>query len=109
MSKSSSHKSQSSNPKPRKKNDPRYERVVVGYRLVAMQADQVDEIARMEGRNVHPKWHASVLDGRLRCPWCFLKGGVQGKHFCRWRTASGERPVGGAIRQVPIYEWRLKK
>ena len=105
MSKSNSNKSQNSNPQPRKKNDPRYERVIVGYRLVAMEADQVDDIARSEGRGQHP----TVVDKRLRCPWCFLKGGVEGNHFCRWRPASGEKPLGGKIRQVPIYEWLLKE
>lgn len=109
MSKSNLNKNQNPNPKTRKKNDPRYERVVVGYRLVPMRADQVDEIARAEGRDRSPKWHSNVVDKRLRCPWCFLKGGVKGKHFCRWRTADGVKPLGGKIRQVPIYEWRLKE
>lgn len=105
MKKSNSNHTQNRNPKPRKENDPRYRRVVVGYRLVAMQADQVDEIARMEGRGDQP----NVVDGRLRCPWCFLKGGIEGRHFCRWRTEGGARPLGGPIRRVPIYRWVLKE
>lgn len=104
MSKFNLHKSQNLNLQPRK-GDARYERVVVGYRLVAMEADQVDDIARTEGRGKN----ANVVDQRLRCPWCFLKGGVRGKHTCRWRPASGEKPLGGKVRQVPIYGWRLKK
>jgi len=99
MSTSNPNQSQNHNPKPRKASGRRHRRVVVGHRLVAMQADQVDEIARMEGRGGQP----NVVDARPRCPWCFLKGGIDGKHFCRWRTASGVRPLGGTIRQVPIY------
>jgi len=105
MNTSNSNKSQNNNPNPSKEHDPRYERVVVGYRLVAMQASQVDEIAQAEGRGHHP----SVVDARPRCPWCFVKGGGEGKHFCRWRTANNVRPLGGNVRQVPIYEWRLKE
>lgn len=100
-----SNLSQNQNSKPRrKKNDPRYKRVVVGYRLVPMTAEQVDEVARMEGRGDQ----RTIVDGRLRCPWCFLKGGVEGNHFCRWRTENGVRPVGGKIRRVPIYQYVLK-
>lgn len=105
MSTSNPNQSQNRNPKPRKANDPRYRREVVGYRLVAMQADQVDEIARAEGRGDQP----NVADARLRCPWCFLKGGTEGQHFCRWRTARGDRPLGGPIRQVPVYRWVSKE
>jgi hypothetical protein len=101
MSKSNSNKSQNSNSQTRVIDGRRHRRKIVGHRLVAMQADQVDEIARAEGRGQHP----TVVDKRLRCPWCLLKGGVEGNHFCRWRTESGERPVGGPVLKFPVYQW----
>lgn len=74
-------------------------RVLVGYRLVPMRADQVDDVARMEGR--------TVRDSKDRCPWCFLKGGTQGNHGCRPRTEANKHspPDGGPILKLPLYEW----
>lgn len=92
------------NPNPNSKNQNSHarkgkKRVLVGHRMVAMQANQVDEIARMEGRGQHP----NVVDQRLRCSWCFLK--TDGKHSCRWRTKNNIQPLGGPVLQVPLYEW----
>lgn len=95
------HNHKSSNPTPNARKG--MKRVITGYRLVAMRADQVDEIARLEGRGDNP----NVRDVRERCPWCFLKGGIEGEHSCRWRTKNnkGVVPDGGPMRQVPIYQW----
>lgn len=81
---------------------------VVGHRLVPMSADQVDEVARREGRGQN----ANVRLNESRCRFCFLKGvktptpGHKADHFCRWNigTRSQTEPA-RAIRQVPIEEW----
>lgn len=93
------HKSQNPTPNARKG----MKRVITGYRLVAMRANQVDDIARTEGRGDN----TNVRDVRERCSWCFLKGGIEGEHFCRWRTEANRKtpPEGGPMRQVPIYQW----
>ena len=81
---------------------------VVGHRLVPMSADQVDEVARREGRGQN----ANVRLNESRCAFCFLKGattpvpGKKSDHFCRWNI--GTRPPAEParpIRQVPIEEW----
>ena len=89
------------NPKPRKPR-PGYKRIVVGYRLVAMQASHVDAIARLE---VY-RGYEGVLGHLPRCPKCFLKGAKSG-HFCRWnvaREAPGRDP-NPQMRQEPIFQW----
>jgi len=98
--------SKNPNHNPNKKDDPRYERVIAGYRLVPMRADQVDEVARAEGRGNN----FNVKDKTPRCSYCWLKTSDK-KHGCRWRTKTNKNvlPDGGPVRQVPIYEWRLKK
>jgi len=99
MSNSTPNQNKNHNPNAREG----FRREIVGYRLVAMRADQVDEIARAEGRGDNP----NVADKRLRCRWCFLKGGIEGSHFCRWRTEANKHapPDGGPVRRVPIYRW----
>jgi len=111
MSKSNTHKSQNSNPNPRKKNDPRYKRVIVGYRLVAMTADQVDQISEMEGRtDPRTAWWNAISKGP-RCRKCFLRLPEGRKtHFCRWDIKQeGPRDPKPAMRQVPLYRWVLKE
>lgn len=90
---------QNSNPKPGVRAG--LKRVIVGYRLLAMRSDQVDEVARSEGRG----GNANVTDRAARCPWCFLKTST--KHHCRWRTEANKNapPDGGPVRRVPIYAW----
>jgi hypothetical protein len=100
MSKLNSHKNQNHNSKTRKENDPRYERVVVGHKLVPMQATHVDDIAVSEGRE--------VMHGP-RCSKCFLKNARAG-HFCRWNIENeGPRDPAPRMRQVPIYCWVLRE
>ena len=73
-----------------------------------MSADQVDEVARREGRGQN----ANVLLNEARCKFCFLKGvktpapGRKADHFCRWNigTRSQTEPARD-IRQVAIEEW----
>jgi len=94
-------KNQPDNPKPRKPR-PGYKRIVVGYRLVAMQASHVDAIAHMENRGGAP----NVVSHLPRCPKCFLKGAKPG-HFCRWdvaREAPGRDP-NPPMRQEPLFRW----
>ena len=79
----------------------RCRRQIVGYRQVAMTADQVDAIARDEGRGNHP----NVSESGTRCPWCFLKLKPGAKHVCGMKPRSGRLPVGGPVRKVPIYQW----
>jgi hypothetical protein len=91
-------KNQSDNPKPRKPR-PGYKRIVVGYRLVAMQASHVDAIARAEGG-------AGSLQSQPRCPKCFLLL-RHPEHFCRWnieREGPG-RDRNPAMRKQPIFQW----
>jgi len=111
MSKSNPNHSQNPNPKPRKKNDPRYERVVVGHRLVPMQVRHVDEIAAAEGRT-DPKtawWNA--LGAGPRCSKCFIRLSEGRKtHFCRWDfKQEGPREPSPQMRQVPVYRWVLRE
>lgn len=107
MSKPTPNQSPSHNPKPRKKNDPRYVRVVVGHRLVAMQASHVDEIALIEARQrgddrFHP------VHGP-RCSKCFVRNPRAG-HFCRWNVEQeGPRDPAPKMRQVPVYRWVLRE
>ena len=110
MSKNHSNKSQNNNPKPRKKNDPRLKRVVVGYRLVAMQAHHIDEILRIEGKDPGNAWW-NEQPGLLRCHKCFavLTEGRK-THFCRWNIErEGPRDPDPKMRQVPIYRWVPKE
>lgn len=92
-------KNQPDNPKPRKSR-PGYKRIVVGYRLVAMQASHVDAIAFAEG-------YSGVRKNPLpRCPKCFLLL-RRPEHFCRWnieREAPGRDP-NPPMRQEPIFRW----
>ena len=103
MSNSNLPKSKNSHPKPRKKNRPGWRRVVVGYRLVAMQASQVDDIAIAEAQASGAKNYRPMHGPR--CSKCFLKNAKPG-HFCRWNIEQeGTRNPNPQIRQVPIYEW----
>lgn len=107
MSKSNLNNSQNSNPNPRKKNDPRYERVIVGYRLIPMQAAHVDEIAIIEARQRGDDKYQPMHGPR--CAKCFLKNPKAG-HFCRWDIKNeGARDPAPKMRQVPIYRWVLRK
>lgn len=101
MGNSKQTNTQNSNPQPGERVGKK--RIEVGHRLVAMRADQVDEIARAEGRGDN----ANVKDKRERCPWCFLKGGELGKHGCirRTRRNKDSPPVGARIRRIPEYAW----
>ena len=77
-----------------KKQNPKPKTRIVGYRLIPMQASQVDQIAAAEGRHVVPG---------PRCPKCWLKNARKG-HFCRWNIErEGPRdPNPQPVRQ-PIY------
>jgi hypothetical protein len=106
MAKTNSNNSLPSNPNKARKGK---KRKICGYRLVPMTADAVDDVARAEGRGDNP----NVLDKRLRCRLCFLKGattptpGKRSKdHFCRWNIANTATPAPAQrIRQIPVYEW----
>lgn len=105
MSKSNPNQSQNSNLKPRKKNDPRYERVIVGHRMVAMQASHVDEIALAEARARGAEYQPAP---GVRCPRCFLKS-MRPQHFCRWDIAAeGPRDPSPPMLRVPVYRWVLR-
>ena len=111
MSNSNPKNRQNHNPKPRKKNDPRYVRVVVGHRLVPMQAHHVDEIADREGRTDHRTGWWNDLTAGPRCSKCFrrLPEGQKG-HFCRWDfKQEGPRETTLKMRQVPVYRWVLRE
>lgn len=111
MKKSNPNHNQNHNLKLRKEDDPRYERVVVGYRLIPMQAHHVDEIAAAEGRtDLKTAWW-NALSTRPRCRKCFLRLPEGRKtHFCRWNfQQEGPRDPSPKMRQVPIYRWVLKK
>jgi len=75
-------------------------RIVVDYRLVAMQASHVDAIARAEqSQYLNP-------DHLPRCPKCFLLL-RRSQHFCRWnvaREAPGRDP-NPPMRREPIFRW----
>ena len=107
MKKSNPNQSHNHNPKRRKKNDPRYKREIVGYRLIPMQAQHVDQIDATEGS---PTWWNSVAKGP-RCPKCFLRLRVgRSTHFCRWNIArEGPRDHDPPILRVPICRWVLRK
>jgi hypothetical protein len=103
MSMSNNPKSKNSNPTPRKKNRPGWRRIVVGYRMVPMQASHVDDIAIAEARARGDKnWQP--MAGH-RCSKCWLKNAKAG-HFCMWNMP-GAIPAPGNLpmRQVPIYQW----
>ena len=107
MSISKPNHSQNHNPKPRKKNDPRYVRVLVGHRLVAMQAHHVDEIAVSEARQRGDDKFQPLHGGR--CSKCFLKNPKAG-HFCRWDIQNeGPRDPAPKMLQVPVYRWVLRE
>jgi len=80
----------------RKSNDPRYKRVLVGYRMVPMASSHVETPA-----------------GKTRCQLCWLLNattptpGQKAKdHFCRWNIAAeGPRDPNPPMRQVPVYRW----
>jgi hypothetical protein len=103
MSKSNTHNSSNHNPKPRKKNRPGWRRVVVGYRMVPMQASHVDEIAIAEARaRGDHKWMPMA---GMRCSKCWLKNPRAG-HFCMWDIPNAIPPAHNLpMRQVPIYKW----
>jgi len=67
-----------------KKQSPKPKTRIIGYRLIPMQASQ--------------------LDNEPRCPKCWLKNAKAGEHFCRWNIErEGPRdPNPQPVRQ-PIY------
>lgn len=106
MKKSTQTQSQKHNSNPRKKNEALHERVIVGYRLVPMQAHHVDEIDAAEGRMA---WWNNVSK-RPRCPKCFIRlPDGRSSHFCRWNVRrEGTRDRDPKMRRMPIYEWVLR-
>jgi len=107
MKKSNPNQSQNHSLKRRKKNDPRYKRVLVGHRLVAMQAHHVDQITAAETR---PGSWWNECNSNPRCPKCFLRL-REGRrdHFCRWNVKrEGPRDSAREILRVPIYRWFLR-
>jgi len=105
MKKSTPNQSQNHNP--RKRNDPRYERVLIGERLVPMQAQHVDQVAATEDRPLS-WWNEMSSDPR--CPRCFLRlRDGRRPHFCRWNVArEGPRDPDPPVVRVPIYRWVRK-
>jgi hypothetical protein len=107
MAKTNSNQNLPSNPNNKARKGKK--RKIVGYRLVPMTADAVDDVARAEGRGDN----TNVRDKRLRCRLCFLKGATTptpGKrssdHFCRWNIVNSAMPAPDKpIRQVPVYGW----
>lgn len=111
MQTSNPNQSQNRNPNRRKKNDPRYVREIVGYRLVPMQAHHVDEIDAAEGRTDSRKAWWNALSNRPRCRKCFgrLPEG-RSTHFCRWNVKNeGSRDSAREMLKVPVYRWVLRE
>lgn len=107
MSKNNHPKSKNSNNHPRKGKRPGWRKVIVGYRLVPMQAHHVDQIAELEGRTDPRTAWWNAISTRPRCRKCFLRLPEGRKtHFCRWNfEQEGPREGDPQMRQVPIYRW----
>lgn len=85
-----------SNSNNKDKNSNKTQTKIIGYRLIPMQASQVDAIAQAEGRYVRPG---------PRCPKCWLKlKDAKQKHFCRWNIErEGPRDPDPKPYRQPIY------